>query len=56
MRGWRCLCGLPGGSSCLGTRSLSGLNGEMVVATAGLCLWAINKDLQVGCKGGFGLV
>lgn len=51
VRDWRCLCSLPKGSSHLGTRNLSGLNGEMVVATAGLCLSAINKDSQVGCKG-----
>lgn len=45
-----CVCCLPGGNSSLGTRNFSGLNGEMV-ATAGLCLWAINKDSQVDCKG-----
>lgn len=56
VRGWRCLCNLPGRSSRLGTRNLSGLNGEMVMATAGLCLWPINKDLQVDCKGRLGLV
>lgn len=54
-RGWRCVCSLPGGSSFLGTRSMSGLNGDTVGAGRSWTLSLGYKQglasASVGCKG-----
>lgn len=51
IRDWRYLCSLPGGSSLLGPRSVSDLNGDIVgAAGAGLCPWATNRDFKYFCR------